>query len=780
MFSEAQKSGLKLELYLNWGVKIPHQVRASEIDGDQPFETQKITAHVFVSKDTESALEKVKESLSDIYAVIDVEDFSYQDLVERVDFETTKSGFIDFQKTKSQVVEKLKEGKKIILKGKFSEGLLNSLSPLLIEDFAESKESADFDLSIFEDSSDFTASANSGIKFTKSDLSEKEADFSRSISDKPDFGRNLILIVEEDENTKNLSWLSPEEIYGLNADQNNFSEVDFEKIESNSSLENSKEEAQKFIIQRKLNLWESLHKNKMLRLVGHSGVGKSSLLREFENDDSESVKVYRELNNFEEWARGDGATDKMKILFIDESNMEDLHLTMFSPLKRGDSQRIFYKQKFYELDENHKVIFACNPAQYGGGRFEQKLFDDGKISAVELRDFPPSYIYERILKKTIYDNLAPEIQAKIPEENFKEKCATFIEQYQQANSGKDVAEGNAETVRELQEKVLRFVEIKTSGLPNLQIDDSDFVSTNATKEVEESLALSLRIRQKQSEGNFPHQACGLNAVLLNGDSGTGKSVLIKAVLKNEGLSEIKYESEASSQNARGYYKISANLPLQEKKKIITKAFEEGNVVWIDELNSCIDDGLEKILNAVLTGEHPEGKSGKPGFMLISSINSANELEGRSMISPALRHRTLWHDVRSLKNYEENDFNRIITCWTKDDANFISAAPEVARDFMACLHSRADTDFNLRMLKMTLPNLAEIYLKESSLNNPKRSEDNETRSPGSTVQLAKKYEEKGEGENFNKMVKRQKARIRARESGLKKSLASLNRNNSNFI
>ena len=119
---------------------------------------------------------------------------------------------------------------------------------------------------------------------------------------------------------------------------------------------------------------------------------------------------------------------------------------------------------------------------------------------------------------------------------------------------------------------------------------------------------------------------------------------------------------------------------------INLAFEEGNVVWIDELNSCIDDGLEKILNAVLTGEHPEGKSGKPGFMLISSINSATELEGRSMISPALRHRTLWHDVRSLKNYEENDFNRIITCWTKDDANFISAAPEVARDFMACLHS----------------------------------------------------------------------------------------------
>ncbi len=82
--------------------------------------------------------------------------------------------------------------------------------------------------------------------------------------------------------------------------------------------------------------------------------------------------------------------------------------------------------KFFELNENHKVIFAYNPAQYGGGMFEQKLFDDKKIPAVELRDFPPSYIYERILKKTIYDNLAPEIQIQIPQELFKKNVPNLL------------------------------------------------------------------------------------------------------------------------------------------------------------------------------------------------------------------------------------------------------------------------------------------------------------------------------------------------------------------
>lgn len=136
----------------------------------------------------------------------------------------------------------------------------------------------------------------------------------------------------------------------------------------------------------------------MLRLVGHSGVGKSGLLKEVEGDE---VIICRELSSFGKWVDDKDPTHigKTKILFLDESNIEDLHFTMFSPLKNGGNRRILHEGKFYQLSENHKVVFACNPAEYGGGRKVQKLFEDTDIPAIELRDFPRSYIYEKILKE---------------------------------------------------------------------------------------------------------------------------------------------------------------------------------------------------------------------------------------------------------------------------------------------------------------------------------------------------------------------------------------------
>jgi len=659
LFNEAQKHGLKLELFLNYDVELPPEVQTHEIQNS--FENKETTTRIIFHDDAQEALKQVKTDQPEIYAVVDVEDFTYQDLVEKFDFETTESGFKNFRKVESEIVERLRAGEKIVLKGKFSEGLFNSLAPLFFSEL----------------------------------------------------GRNLTVISEEVERDGNFGWLSPESFwrFGPTADGAKFSKVRLENFNASQDLQGSDAEATRFITERKSDLLNDLKQSNMLRLMGYSGVGKSSLLREFEKDDQETVKVYRELTSFEDWAQSKDGDGKIKILFIDESNMEDLHLTMFSPLKEGGKQRIFYKQKFYELDENHKVVFACNPVQFGGGRFEQKLFEDATIPVVELRDFPPSYIYERILKKTIYENLIPEIQEQIPESIFKERCAEFIGQYQQTNSGKKADEGNAETVRELQENVLRFIETSISRQPNPQINNPDFVSTEATKEVEESLALSLRIRQKQYEGQFPYEACGLNGVLLNGDSGTGKSVLIKSVLESEGLEEIKSDSQVSAAFKRGYYKISASLPLEDKKKIITKAFEEGNVVWIDELNSCLEGGLEKLLNAVLTGEHPDGKEGGSGFMLVASVNSAVDLEGRSMISPALFHRMTWHDVKSLTDYAEADLAKIVKCWSSGDEVSNSAAQDIAHDFVACLNCGADTGFNLRMLKKVLPSLVQNYATE---------------------------------------------------------------------
>ncbi len=341
-----------------------------------------------------------------------------------------------------------------------------------------------------------------------------------------------------------------------------------------------------------------------------------------------------------------------------------------------------------------------------------------------MRDFSASYIYEKILKSAIYDQLSEEIRNEnLPEEFFKYFAEPLIKEYQKSNANKKSEEdSNQETVRELQEKMLQLVEQviferdEQAQTPN---SISSFISTNATKEVEEALTNAISVRQKQREGVFPNKAVGLNGVLLEGDSGVGKSVLIEAVLSSKGIKPATPENSASaSESNLMFYKIDANLPLNQKKQIIIKAFEEGNIVWIDEINSCIDDGLEKILNAALTGDHPEGKSTenvKPGFMLISSVNSAG-LEGRSIISPALRHRTTQPRVKGLKEYKVEDLTKIISHWISQDEtlqqhqNQTQNHQKIAENFLKCLNSNGGERLNLRMLKSNLPKILTKYEK----------------------------------------------------------------------
>ena len=678
LFDQAQKRNVELEIHLAPKVEFPSQMKFEE--RPVPVKTEeelaalsaapKKTARIFVSTDPNQTLEELKKTETDLFAVIDVEDFGYQDLVEKIKFEKDSSGFKNFEKVQSQFLTELKGGKKIVLKGEFSADLLQMLEPILTgkePEFAEIKE-------------------------------------------------NLILIVENKSCEKGkvfepLKWL-PKDGYEVKnypkSDLPLSTELSYLEGAVSTDLDNSAEDSQTFIATRKTKFSETLQGNSMLRLVGHSGVGKSRLIKEFEVEDEAITAIYRELTSFEDWAKQDEG-DKVKILFIDESNIEDRHFTMFSPLKERGKKEIFYQGKFYPLGDRHKVVFACNPADYGGGRFEQKLFSDGKIPAIELRDFPASYIYEKILKDSIYEELSDEVKGKISEPKFKEICQPLITEYQRVNSKKKSdKDANEETVRELQEKVLKGILLTIEPEEFVDKKTKSFISTEAAKEVEKALDRSLSIRQKQREGKFPNKAVGLNGVLLEGDSGVGKSVLIEAVLNGRGITERKLKDAESTKQQ--FYKIDANLPLDKKKEIITKAFEEGNIVWIDEINSCIDDGLEKVLNAALTGDHPGGTviNPKPGFMLISSVNSI-ALEGRSLISPALRHRVVAPKVKSLKEYSSDDLAKIVKHWILQDDKIEegivdSACQRIANDFQFCLKSKGGEDLNLRMLQN---NLAEI-------------------------------------------------------------------------
>jgi DNA replication protein DnaC len=439
---------------------------------------------------------------------------------------------------------------------------------------------------------------------------------------------------------------------------------DGEKAADLDDLQNSKAKAQKFIDRRKDIVANALKEKLMLQIVGHSGVGKSSLLKLLQQENS-GYEVYDEMVNFKDWATNQD--DKIKILFIDESNIDDWHLTKFSPLKSFNYKqaddfkvKILHDQKFYEIGKNHKVVFARNPNNYSAGRNPQKLFNDG-VSTVYFRDFPSSYIYEKILHEPIYQLLDESTKASVGEETFQKVSQKLIAEYKKFNSAKRAKndEISCKTVRELQEEMMLYLNKKIEVREVSDIETKHFVTTKATKDLEQKLCDAIDIRSKQKAGIFGNLHVGLNGFIIEGEPGVGKSELIGAVLKEKGVIDIS-DSLSDNLSSQKYYKISASMSIEEKTNAIVEAFEEGNILWIDEINSCIDkDGLEKTLNAALTGKHPSGKadSFRAGFLMISSINPPR-LSGRSQLSPAIKHRSNIYQAKSLNDYELDDLIKI--------------------------------------------------------------------------------------------------------------------------
>ena len=260
---------------------------------------------------------------------------------------------------------------------------------------------------------------------------------------------------------------------------------------------------------------------------------------------------------------------------------------MFEPLKAGGNKKIFYQGKFYQLFNHHKVVFACNPKEYGGGRTEQKLFQDG-VAIFNMNQLPASYIYH-LLKTEVFDKVA-QSNANISQhqDEFLANCKANIVKYQEALNAKEPI-----TIRQLQENALQFLikKIDSKAAENeypyaKDFCSKNFVSTSATQTVENALGQFLAIRKKQQAGIMP--VCGTNGILIEGASGIGKSALIKAYLEGE-----------------EYEKIDSNTPYEEKKRIIIDAFKQDKILWIDEIDTCIDEGIEGMLNDALSGYNPD-------------------------------------------------------------------------------------------------------------------------------------------------------------------------------
>lgn len=103
--------------------------------------------------------------------------------------------------------------------------------------------------------------------------------------------------------------------------------------------------------------------------------------------------------------------------------------------------------------------------------------------------------------------------------------------------------------------------------------------------------------------------------MIEGESGIGKSKLVMHLLASHG-----YE-KATGQNApaKPFYYLPVSMQLEDKQRLLLKAFHEGAVVIIDEINSS--PMMESLLNTLLMGKTPDGqRPDKPGFLVIGTQN----------------------------------------------------------------------------------------------------------------------------------------------------------------
>ncbi len=593
----AKKHNVQLLLQLAPGVTLPKELASIQMTTTNEV---KESPHpkVYIQADLlQVKTELQQETGRQKPLVLHVEDYVFSDLIYDIQFDKTQDGFRNFRLLKSAVLSALIDGngRDVILRGEFSDNLLAELKPFLLGR---------------------TIQLPTGEEVTLK-------------------GRLKILI--ESNNRPNLNWLNSVNIVHATQKKPPIPPPIILYQEKNPrsatvDLTDSKKNSDQFIDERKKQLLNGLKKHSIVQLIGESGVGKSHLLADLETE----CKIYHELSSIIEWA--ENKDDKTKILFIDEANIEDKHLTIFAPLKEGANAEILYKGKLYPLTEHHKVVCARNPPRYGGGRTtEQNLFRDNRVPEMHFADFPDSYIYERILKPVL-QNISPGSEAF-----WEQRSKELIEEYNQ--------KAERDTVRELQEKLLQEVQALTPSTC-LQLDFPAGTPTDEQIQIIAALRTFIDVRKSRHLSNALDQnGLGLNGFLLEGKPGTGKSEMVEYALHSLGYVEATLEDEHKADDTKLYfYRIEPSFSLEKKKNILIKALNEGSAFVVDELNSCIDDGFEKILNAVLTGRHPDTKekAKKPGCMGLFTANSAG-LSGRDLIGPAIRHRCV---VKEIGDYNE--------------------------------------------------------------------------------------------------------------------------------
>jgi hypothetical protein len=401
-------------------------------------------------------------------------------------------------------------------------------------------------------------------------------------------------------------------------------------------------------------------------LVGISGVGKTSLMQQMHFPGN----IYKGETLISTWAKDPCL--KPAFLFLDEANLSPSNWSMFEGLFH-QKPALFYQGQHFPLTQHHKVIFAGNPLSYGDERKLATLFSrHGRM--ITLTPFPNSVIFETFISPLfpepdiaqhllqIYQFICQQSQHTllISPREIQTICLlsfSYLQQPNPAANRQEVVHFFAYHISKslLPESVLTCFEKQFPRPKDIynsaQVTDclTSYFLTPSRQYFSFMLQqwLYLRLLRKRLDHTHPlHNLPGLGGVILEGESGIGKSELLRSICRVP----------------QDVTHISVSMDQQEKECRLKDAFHQGQIVIMDEINCS--PMMERLLNALLMGKTPEGEPAlKPGFLLIGTQNPIS-YSGRCAPSQALARRLL---KMELMHYPEHEIKQILIKKGLDDS-----------------------------------------------------------------------------------------------------------------
>ena len=201
----------------------------------------------------------------------------------------------------------------------------------------------------------------------------------------------------------------------------------------------------------------------------------------------------------------------------------------------------------------------------------------------------------------------------------------------------------------------------------------EYLPTESRKAISQQLDDVLALRHFRQKGiNDAQRYGGLGGIVLDGEPGIGKSELVTAVLIARGYKEVRLNSKGPLPE-KPFYRMPVSMQISDKRTLLLKAFHEGAVVVVDEINSA--PMMERLLNDLLMGLTSEKKRpAKPGFLIIGTQNPVT-MEGRIATSTALARRLITTELPPYTKEEMQAILVTIGLHATDAASMVEAVEQ---------------------------------------------------------------------------------------------------------